>query len=134
MLRAGPRGNTGAMSSDNRVVWSEGMFLRPQHFQQQARYFERIVHQRVESVRAFAWGLVECTLDRAALAIGKFAVSSAVGVLDDGTPFAIPHDTDAPPPIDVPETTRNQRVLLTLPLRRAGMPDTLLRDRDDVAA
>ncbi len=122
------------MSSDNRVVWAEGMFLRPQHFQQQTRYFERIIHQRVESVRAFAWGVVECTLDRAALAIGKFALSSAVGVLDDGTPFAIPHDTDAPPPIDVPETTRNQRVLLTLPLRRSGMPDTLLRDRDDVSA
>src|SRR5262245_31548208 len=122
------------MSSDNRVVWSEGMFLRPQHFQQQARYFERIIHQRVESVRAFAWGVVECTLDRGALAIGKFAVSSALGVPDGGTRFAIPHDTDAPPPIDVPHTTRNQRVLLTLPLRRAGMPDTVLRERDDVAA
>jgi type VI secretion system protein ImpJ len=110
------------------------MFLRPQHFQQQARYIERIIHQRVEGVRAFGWGVIECTLDRAALAIGKFAISSAVGVLDDGTPFAIPHDTDAPPPIDVPETTRNQRVLLTLPLRRAGMPDTVLRERDDVVA
>ncbi|MCP6146127.1 hypothetical protein, partial [Pseudomonas aeruginosa] len=26
------------MSWNNRVVWSEGMFLRPQHFQQHDRY------------------------------------------------------------------------------------------------
>ena len=26
------------MSSNNRVVWSEGLFLRPQHFQAAERY------------------------------------------------------------------------------------------------
>ena len=31
------------MSVYNKVVWSEGLFLRPQHFQQQDRYFERYV-------------------------------------------------------------------------------------------
>ncbi len=31
------------MSWNNRVVWSEGMFLRPQHFQQQDRYIETLV-------------------------------------------------------------------------------------------
>ncbi len=122
------------MSSDNRVVWAEGMFLRPQHFQQQVRYFERIIHQRVDAVRAFGWGVVSLSIDRAALAIGKFAVSEAAGVLDDGTAFAIPHDADAPPPIDLAETVRGQRIFLTLPMRRAGMPDTVLRDREDVAA
>ncbi|WP_447531943.1 hypothetical protein, partial [Pseudomonas aeruginosa] len=29
------------MSLDSKVVWSEGMFLNPQHFQQQDRYIER---------------------------------------------------------------------------------------------
>ncbi len=122
------------MSSENRVVWAEGMFLRPQHFQQQVRYFERFIHQRVEAVRRFGWGVASLSIDRAALAIGKFALAGAAGVLDDGTPFAIPHDTDAPPPIDVAESARGQRIFLTLPMRRAGMPDTVLRDRDDVGA
>ena len=31
------------MSAHNRVVWSEGLFMQPQHFQQQDRYFERYV-------------------------------------------------------------------------------------------
>jgi type VI secretion system protein ImpJ len=31
------------MSDKNRVVWSEGLFLRPQHFQQQERYLEAFI-------------------------------------------------------------------------------------------
>ena len=34
------------MSFDDKVIWSEGMFIRAQHFQQEARHFERAVEQR----------------------------------------------------------------------------------------
>jgi len=34
------------MSGERKVVWTEGMFLRPQHFQQQERYLESFT-QRV---------------------------------------------------------------------------------------
>lgn len=37
------------MSWNNRVVWSEGMFLRPQHFQQHDRYLETLVDGRCRS-------------------------------------------------------------------------------------
>ena len=122
------------MGTNSRVVWSEGMFLRPQHFQQQTRHIDRIMHHRVSAVRSFGWGVTEFQIDKAALNIGKFGLASATGVLDDGTPFAIPDDVPPPVPIDVPELTRNQRVCITLPLARAGMPDTVQGDRDDVAA
>jgi type VI secretion system protein ImpJ len=39
------------MSWDNRVVWSEGLFLRPQHFQQADRYFENLVRRRAANLR-----------------------------------------------------------------------------------
>jgi len=122
------------MGAENKVVWSEGMFLRPQHFQQQDRYIERVLRQRVAAVRAFGWGVTEFALQREALSTGRIAIASAAGVLDDGTSFSIPGDTDAPPPLDVPDTARNARVYLMLPLRRSGMPDIVLRDRDDTAA
>jgi type VI secretion system protein ImpJ len=122
------------MEGENRVVWAEGMFLRPQHFQQQDRYVERLVRQRVGAVRANGWGLTELAVDRAALAIGKFGLAAAAGVLDDGTPFDIPGDTPTPAAIDLTENTRNARVMLVLPMRRAGQPDTLLREREEVAA
>ena len=31
------------MKEQHRVVWTEGMFLTPQHFQTQDQYFERIM-------------------------------------------------------------------------------------------
>ncbi len=41
------------MSENNRVVWSEGLFLRPQHFQQQERYLETHLEGRVAGLRVF---------------------------------------------------------------------------------
>ncbi len=43
--------------SFNKVVWSEGLFLRPQHFQQQDRYFERYVETRCQALVAAQLGL-----------------------------------------------------------------------------
>jgi len=35
------------MSGKRKVVWTEGIFLRPQHFQQQERYFESFTQRRI---------------------------------------------------------------------------------------
>ena len=45
------------MSAYNKVVWSEGLFLQPQHFQQQDRYFERYVETRCQALIAAQLGL-----------------------------------------------------------------------------
>ena len=37
------------MSNKNKVIWFEGMFLRPQHFQQQDRFFQSYVEGRISS-------------------------------------------------------------------------------------
>src|SRR5579883_1695207 len=113
------------MSWDNKVVWSEGMFLRAQHFQQYDRYVEHLVRGRVDGIRAHSWGLHSVQLNRELLAIGKFAVTSCRGILDDGTPFSIPEDADHPPPLDLPENARNVVVYLALPVRQPGSIETL---------
>ncbi len=87
------------MSWKNKVVSSEGLFLRPQHFQRR-RYLESCVEGRTGTLQAYSWGLTELTIDRDQLGIGKFAVATAKGVFPDGTPFDIPED--APPiPLDI---------------------------------
>ena len=73
-----------------KVVWSEGMFLRPQHFQQQERYLEFFSHARALSAEPYFWGFRELLLDLEALALGKIALIKAVGVFPDGTPFSFP--------------------------------------------
>ena len=51
------------MSLESKVIWSEGMFLNPQHFQQQERYFERYVDGRCRAMGAYNWGFQELELD-----------------------------------------------------------------------
>ena len=108
------------MSWTNRVVWQEGMFLRTQHFQQQDRWTEQLLRGRVQALRPYPWGLVEYALDRDLLLTGRFAVASAAGVFEDGTPFVIPGEANPPPPLDVPDGARNALVYLALPTRQAG--------------
>ncbi len=108
------------MSWNNRVIWSEGLFLRPQHFHQQDRYFEKLLRSRVGALRPYAWGITELKVNRDMLGLGKFAVDEARGVLEDGTPVSIPDDADHPVPLDVPENTRNSVVYLALPGYQPG--------------
>src|ERR1700722_15439857 len=108
------------MSDRSKVIWSEGLFLRPQHFQQQERYLEAYVEGRAAALRAESWGFEELELDRDVLSIGKLAIRRARGVFPDGTPFSIP-DRDLPPvPLEVSSDMRNARIFLALPLRRGG--------------
>ena len=45
------------MSWYSKVIWSEGMFLRPQHFQQQDRHIETLVRQSCAPLRPYGWGV-----------------------------------------------------------------------------
>ena len=120
------------MSWHSKVVWSEGMFLRPQHFQQQERHLDRVLQGVCGALEPYVWGFAGLALDRQALTLGRIAIASARGVLPDGTPFSIPDDDAAPPPLAVPDDLRDARVVLALPLRRPGLRDTA-RDGEDAA-
>lgn len=113
------------MSLDSKVVWSEGMFLNPQHFQQQERYFERLVEGKCSAYGAYGWGLHEFEVDQQLLTLGKVSIMKAKGVFPDGTPFSFP-DIDEPPPVfKVPENTHNSIVYLCVPVKRPGAVDVL---------
>jgi len=122
------------MSWYSKVVWSEGMFLRPQHFQQQDRYLEALVRQSCGPLQPYAWGVVELALDREALALGKAGITTARGLLPDGTPFSIPDHDPPPAPLEIDADVRDTRVMLAMPLRRTGMADVERGDYQDTAA
>jgi type VI secretion system protein ImpJ len=111
------------MSVHNKVVWSEGLFLQPQHFQQQDRYFERYIESRCQSLIGHSWGFTEIEIERDFLSIGKFGLRRLAGVFPDGTPFRMPDDDPLPPPIDIGANVRDQLLYLAVPLRRAGEPE-----------
>ncbi len=108
------------MGWTDRVSWQEGMFLRAQHFQQQDRWTEQLVRARTAALRPYPWGLVDFTVNRDLLSTGRFALATATGVFEDGTPFAIPGETDHPAPLELPETARNMLVYLAMAVRQPG--------------
>jgi len=109
------------MSWRSKVVWTQGMFLQPHHFQQEARYVERLVDTRVRALSPHAWGYAELVLDEGLLALGRVGITRASGVLPDGTPFSIPQLDAAPPPLDVPADIKSEIVYLVAPLQREGV-------------
>jgi type VI secretion system protein ImpJ len=108
------------MSDRSRVVWSEGMLLRTQHFQQHDRWVEDRVLGATGGLRNHAWGVRELELDTGLLTQSKVALRRAAGVLPDGTPFAIPDQAPVPDPLAVPAATGPLLVYLALPLALAG--------------
>jgi type VI secretion system protein ImpJ len=119
---------------ENKVIWQEGLFLQPQHLQQQDRYFERLIRNSTAGLTPFGYGLTELDINTDLLALGKFGVRSAVGILPDGTPFNIPRDIECPSPIDLPETLRNATIYLILPDRQPGAIETAPADMAETAA
>lgn len=119
------------MSSNNRIVWSEGLFLRPQHFQQSERFIEWLVRGQFEGVQPHAWGFLGVQVDQEALKLGRLGLASASGAFPDGTPFSLPGETSIPEPLLVPDDCRDQWVCLALPLRRPGMAEVALERSPD---
>jgi len=122
------------MALDNKVVWSEGMFLRPQHFQQFERHIESLLRRRTQALQGFFWGFSSLEIDRDALALGKVALTQAAGVLPDGTPFEFERTQDAPAALDVDPQARDVRVMLALPRRRPGACEVIYEEGQDTLA
>ena len=108
----------------SRVVWTEGMFLRVQHFQQADRWTETLVTGAFRDLAPHRWGMAEFAIDRDLLNIGRFALRNGRGVLPDGTPFRLPEDADHPAPLELLGDARGAVVSLALPLRQDGAPET----------
>jgi type VI secretion system protein ImpJ len=121
------------MSSNKRVVWSEGLFLRSQHFQQHERYLERYTELRAGTLRSNSWGFAELEIELEQLGFGKLALRRARGVFPDGTPFCMPDDDPLPAAIDIAPNVRDKTAFLALPVRKAGAVDYVRRNSDAYA-
>lgn len=106
------------MSSRHPVIWHEGLFVKPQHFQQQARAAEAAVQHRLHSLNDALYGFSELQLNSEYLSFGKVALTRARGIMPDGSVFDIPNDLAPPAPLDLDaHSAANQIVYLTLPLK-----------------
>ena len=108
------------MTDRNRVVWSEGLFLRTQHFQQQDRHTEWLARRALRSTPLQSFGFVSLKLDQTSLDAGLVSVEEAEGVFPDGTFFSVPDGTSEIAPVPVAADTEPGLVALAIPAERAG--------------
>ncbi|MBL9079633.1 MAG: type VI secretion system baseplate subunit TssK [Planctomycetes bacterium] len=74
----------------DKVLWEEGMFLGPQHFQTWERH---LLHQLHGPASPYGYGLTALKIDEDVLAQGELAIESVGGVFRDGLYFRAPdHD------------------------------------------
>lgn len=107
------------MSQENAVLWHEGLFLQPHHFQQEHRYFEHLLIQNRELSQTHPWGFTELALDTDLLKLGKINIAQAQGFFPDGTYFHIPQKDLLPTALDIPSGLKNTTLYLALPLKPA---------------
>ena len=108
------------MNGSNRVLWSEGLYLRTQHFQQQDRYAEALMRFALQSAPWQPWGFSRLEFDRAALDAGQVAIRSAVGLFPDGTPFRVPESAAPPLPLKIAAGSAG-KVHLAIPVEQPGV-------------
>ena len=108
------------MSWDSKVLWTEGLFLQPHHFQQADRHKEALIAGLARRSRPYGWGVSALEIDEEVLKVGQFALKSCAGLTHDGMVFRVPQTDDHPPALEVPETIKDCVVYLTVPQRRHG--------------
>lgn len=116
----------------SRVVWSEGMYLAPHHFQTQSRYFEDSIAFLAGNLWREPWGLLHIELDSKAIENGSASVLHASGIFSDGLSFDMPA-SDAAPPIRnlmplFPASATELLLFLAVPVRKNNGYDANLAE------
>ena len=110
----------------SRVVWSEGMYLGPHHFQAQSRFCEDSIRFATSALWFETYGLIGCQVDTEALLNGTVSLVHARGLFPDGLAFHMPECDPLPAAREIgdlfPPNRDSVTVLLAVPPRR---PDGL---------
>mgnify|MGYP003428964023 FL=1 len=120
-----------------RVVWSEGLLIGPQHLQQLDLYHERLLGMRLEAMDLLHWGLVSIEVDSQALASGHIKFNRLHAVLPDGVVLALDQgDPELPPMRHIeghfPHDQKTLEVYVALPREREGI-DNYADSKDSAA-
>ncbi|HSC88052.1 MAG TPA: type VI secretion system baseplate subunit TssK, partial [Polyangiaceae bacterium] len=60
--------------STKKPVWTEGLFITEHHLQQQDRYHEGRLEERLATGSRANWGLMDLQIDMESLGRGQFAL------------------------------------------------------------
>lgn len=102
------------------VAWTEGMFLRPQHFQQANRHINHVIRQVCENNLAYAWGCADINIDMPLLSTGKFAVNNLTAIMPDLCPIEIPAAVELPAPLAINKDVCGELIYFAIPALKSN--------------
>lgn len=104
------------MAIEAKVVWSEGIFITPQHFQQFERYLESGLRQLAVSKEGYFWGFSSLILNSDGLKRGVLGIREAEGIFPDGSIFVFSQKQLENLSLKVPENIKDTKVYLAITL------------------
>jgi type VI secretion system protein ImpJ len=84
------------MNRTEKILWGEGLFLRPQHFQRQDLYHETRLVEFGRAVHPYLWGIRTLKFDMDAMSAGVLRLTSIHCILPDGEAIHAPDRDDLP--------------------------------------
>ncbi|MCC8381218.1 type VI secretion system baseplate subunit TssK [Xenorhabdus sp. PB30.3] len=105
-----------------RPLWSDGAFLAPQQFQQQARWESYLTDTVAQLAIANPWGVLEAEFDEGALAISRLNAIKLIVRFPDGSVIDTAIADNLPPAVDLSSIKGKESVdiVLALPLLQAN--------------
>ncbi len=116
------------MSRENRIVWTEGMFLGPQHFQQSDRFRAGELRFLQETFEPYAWGVRLADFDIEALGNSRLKLEKCEVILPDGSLVRTPGIDPIPSgrefkALFLETKLKRLEVFLAFPDERPGVPE-----------
>lgn len=110
------------MFKAEKILWGEGLFLRPQHFQLQDAYHEQRLNHTIRSTIPFAYGIQNIQFDEAQLHTHILALESISMIWQDGEIYQAPTRDLLPEPVLLDELNLRGEILvyLALPIVQAN--------------
>lgn len=78
------------MSKAEKVLWGEGLFLRPQHFQVQDNYHEQRLNYTIRSTIPFSYGVQSVEVDESQLSLNVLSLAKVKVLWQDGEIYTAP--------------------------------------------
>lgn len=105
-----------------RPLWTDGAFLAPQQFQQQARWDSHVANVIADMAMASPWGVISTEFDESALTISRLSAQKMVVRFPDGTLIDSTLADNLPPVVELSQYAEHQvlEVVLALPLLLAN--------------
>lgn len=102
--------------SKHRVLWGEGLFLRPQHFQMQDTYHSSQRALSMSLTHPYTYGIAAVQIDEQLLESNLLSFQSIYGVLPDGTVYQAPRTDALPKPVTLDTQDNGDEIYVFLSL------------------